>query len=300
MAALGYQETINFSFVDAAWERDIAGNTNPIQLLNPIASHMGVMRSTLLASLLNVLKFNVDRKTDRVCVFELGRVFLKDPLVQNSDTTVAGFDQPQRLGGLVYGPVSPTNWEGKVRHFDFYDVKGHVESLLAPLLAKFVPSVHPALHPGRSAQVLLGEQVIGHVGELHPKWRQSWGLATSPVLFELELDALTARRVPSFIPFSKHQAVERDVAVWVAEAVTHADLMAAIHAVPLDGLLRSAVMFDLYRPKTTETAGFQEKSVAIRLTLQRDDAALTEKQIEEAVAFVVDGLISATGARQRT
>jgi phenylalanyl-tRNA synthetase beta chain len=72
LAALGYQETINFSFVEAHWEQDLAGNADPIKLLNPIASQMSVMRSSLLGSLLQVLKFNLDRKAERVRVFELG------------------------------------------------------------------------------------------------------------------------------------------------------------------------------------------------------------------------------------
>ncbi|MDD5030923.1 MAG: phenylalanine--tRNA ligase subunit beta, partial [Rhodoferax sp.] len=99
VAALGYQETINFSFVEERWEHELAGNPNPIKLLNPIASQMSVMRSSLLGSLLQVLKFNQDRKASRVRVFELGRVFLRDTMVANSDTTVQGFAQPMRLAG---------------------------------------------------------------------------------------------------------------------------------------------------------------------------------------------------------
>ncbi|MDP3413260.1 MAG: phenylalanine--tRNA ligase subunit beta, partial [Polaromonas sp.] len=97
LAGLGYQETINFSFVEERWEHELAGNSNPIKLLNPIASQMSVMRSSLLGSLLQVLKFNLDRKAARINVFELGRVFLRDPAVRNTDTTVAGFDQPMRV-----------------------------------------------------------------------------------------------------------------------------------------------------------------------------------------------------------
>jgi phenylalanyl-tRNA synthetase beta chain len=103
LAALGYQETINFSFVEERWENELAGNPNPLKLLNPIASQMSVMRTSLLGSLLQVLKFNLDRKADRVKVFELGRVFLRDHAVQNSDSTVAGLNQPMRVSGLAYG-----------------------------------------------------------------------------------------------------------------------------------------------------------------------------------------------------
>lgn len=300
LAGLGYQETINFSFVDEAWEKNLAGNANPIRLLNPIASHMGVMRSSLMASLLNVAKFNLDRKADRLCVFEIGRVFFRDASVPDSDTTVGGFDQPQRVAGLVYGASSSLGWQGKSAGFDFFDVKGHVESLMAPRKVEFQVAQHPALHPGRSACVLLDGRSIGYVGELHPQWRQSWGLSIVPILFELDLDAVTSRDVPVFTTFSKHQAVERDIAVWVAESVSHADVMNALYAAPHQGVLKHAVMFDIYRPgKPEASVGVLEKSMAIRLTLQRDDGGLNEQDIESAVALLLNSLAQCTGARLR-
>ena len=172
LAGLGYFETINFSFVDESWEHDLAGNPDPVKVLNPIASHMSVMRSSLLASLLQVLKFNVDRKAPQVRVFEIGRVFLRNPQREGSDQHVAGFDQPMRVAGLAWGPALPLQWAAKPRQVDFFDVKGEVEALIAPQTATFEPATHPALHPGRCASVRLGDVMIGVIGELHPKWRQ--------------------------------------------------------------------------------------------------------------------------------
>jgi phenylalanyl-tRNA synthetase beta chain len=302
VAALGYQETINYSFVEESWERDLAGNTTPIRLLNPIASQMSVMRSSLIGSLLQVLKFNTDRKAERVRVFELGRVFLRDAAVPNTDTTVEGFDQPMRLAGLAYGPVDPLGWQGKARHVDFYDVKADVENLLAPRQAQFVAAEHPALHPGRSAQVVLEGVVIGHVGELHPRWRQSWELNSAPVVFELSLDAVTVRGVPVAQGVAKHPSVERDLAVIVSEQVTHQQLMAAVHAAPTQGLLRDAVLFDIYRPKADAQAGLAvgEKSLAVRLTLQGAEATLTDAQIDAVMNAVMAQLAAQTAARLRS
>ena len=302
VAALGYQETINYSFVEESWERDLAGNTTPIRLLNPIASQMSVMRSSLIGSLLQVLKFNTDRKAERVRVFELGRVFLRDAAVPNTDTTVEGFDQPMRLAGLAYGPVDPLGWQGKARHVDFYDVKADVEKLLAPRQAQFVAAEHPALHPGRSAQVVLEGVVIGHVGELHPRWRQSWELNSAPVVFELSLDAVTVRGVPVAQGVAKHPSVERDLAVIVSEQVTHQQLMAAVHAAPTQGLLRDAVLFDIYRPKADAQAGLAvgEKSLAVRLTLQGAEATLTDAQIDAVMNAVMAQLAAQTAARLRS
>ena len=303
LAALGYHETINYSFVEQRWENELAGNQNPIRLVNPIASQMSVMRSSLLGSLLQVLKFNLARKAARVRVFEIGRVFLRDASVTESDTTVQGYDQPMRVAGLVSGSANPLQWALPERAVDFFDAKGDVEALLAPFEAVFVPAQHPAMHPGRCAQVLIGGQSIGHVGELHPKWRQSYELPHAPVLFELELEPVLARELPAFAPVARFQPVQRDIAVVVADSVSHAALMAAIAAAPTSGLLRDAQLFDVYRPKPAKEAASDatatDRSLAVRLTLNGEEATLTEEQIEATVKAVVDQLQTAVGARQR-
>jgi len=297
LAALGYQETINFSFVEERWEHELSGNANPIKLLNPIASQMSVMRTSLLGSLLQVVKFNTDRKADRVRVFELGRVFLRDASVKDSDSTVEGLNQPMRVSGVAYGPVSTTTWGGKVRNVDFFEVKGEVEALLSPAKPVFETAEHPAMHPGRCAQVMLNGQVIGHVGELHPRWRQTWDLQQAPILFELDLEAVLQREVPVAQGVARFQAVERDIAVIVAEKVTYRELMSAIHAAPTEGLLKNAVLFDVFRPQATQGI---EKSLAVRLTLYSDEATLTDVQIEATVRAVLDHLATKLSARLRT
>ena len=300
LASLGYQETINFSFVEERWEQELAGNVRPIKLLNPIASQMGVMRSSLIGSLLQVLKFNTDRKATRVAVFEVGRVFLRNPLSQNSDTTVAGFDQPMRVAGLAYGSKHATHWDLPDKAVDFFDAKGDVEALLAPLRAVFAPAAHPSMHPGRCASVSVAGTPIGFVGELHPQWRQSYGLAQAPMLFELELDAVLQRVVPVFQPVGKLQPVERDLAVIVREPVTHAKLIAAAHAADTKGLLKSVALFDIYRPQQAST-GMQlgEKSVALRMMLSSDAATLDESTIDAAVQAVLASLQARLQARLR-
>ena len=304
LAALGYVETINFSFVEDRWEHELAGNLSPIKLLNPIASQMNVMRSSLLGSLLQVLKFNLDRKTDRVRVFELGRVFLRDASVKNSDTTVAGFHQPMRVAGLAAGSANALQWDRKEQVVDFFDIKGDIEALLAPAKPVFTRSEHPAMHPGRCASVTLGGVAIGFVGELHPKWRQAYDLPSAPVMFELELDAVLQQAVPVSRAISKHQPVQRDIAVLVAEQLTHAALMGAIWAAPTAGLLKDARLFDVYRAKPASNSSGADvepadKSLAVRLTLQGDEATLTEAQIDAAVQAIVSQLSNDLGARQR-
>ena len=303
LAGLGYQETINYSFVEECWEKELAGISQPIRLLNPIASQMSVMRSSLIGSLLQVVKFNSDRKADRVRVFEMGRVFLRDDSVQDTDTTVKGFHQPMRVAGMAWGPVEPAGWSGKSRLVDFYDVKADLQALLAPVQATFEVAEHPALHPGRTARVLIQGQLVGYVGELHPRWRQSWDLSSAPVVFELDLDLVLQRPVPVAQAVPRHQAVERDLAVIVSEKVTHAELMAAVWSAPSQGLLRDALLFDVYRPQAGKapTGGLNEgeKSMAVRLTLNSDEATLTEAQIDSVMSAQIAHLTDRLNARLR-
>ncbi|MGE0350317.1 phenylalanine--tRNA ligase subunit beta [Hydrogenophaga sp.] len=301
LARLGYQETINFSFVDARWERELAGNADPVRLLNPIASHMSVMRSSLLGGLVSVLKFNLDRRANRVRLFEVGRVFLKDASIVDSDTTVAGFHQPMRAAGLAYGAVDSLQWGLTERVTDFFDLKGDVQALLSPRRPDFKVAEHPAMHPGRCASVWVDGRCVGYVGELHPRWRQAYELPQAPVLFELELDALLDRPVPTYQGVSRHQTVERDIAVVVKESVTHDAVTEAIRGLA-NPWLRDVVLFDVYRPKKgTATGGLDEseKSLAVRLVLNRDDATLTDEDIEATVQAAIQALARRVDGRLR-
>ena len=304
LAGLGYQETVNFSFVEERWEHELAGNPNPIKLLNPIASHLSVMRSSLLGSLVQVLKFNLDRKVARVRVFELGRVFLRDANVKDTDTTVEGFHQPMQVSGLAYGALDSLQWGLPDQQVGFFDVKGDIEALLAPARPSFEPAEHPSFHPGRAAKVSLDGVAIGFVGELHPKWRQAYELPAAPILFELSLDAVLRRALPQVRPIARFQAVQRDIAVLVLEDVSHAALMRSIWAAATGGVLRDAELFDVYRPKSGKAvsdalAEKSHKSLAVRLTLNSFDATLTEDQIETAIQSVLDQLSRDLGAQQR-
>ena len=301
LAALGYQETINFSFVDAQWETDLAGNTDPVQLLNPIASHMNVMRSSLIGSLLQVVKFNADRKAPRVRVFEMGRVFHKNPHVEDSLQSVKGLDQPMMLAGMVWGSVNTLGWNTDKKTADFFDVKADVEALFAPRQLQFEAADHPALHPGRCARISVNGQAVGWLGELHPKWRQQWELPQAPLVFEIQLKALLERPVPVASPVPKLQAVERDIAVVVKEDTSHQALMNCIQSAPTQGLLQEAVLFDLYRPtKEGGSVAMDEKSLAVRLTIQSIDTTLTDTEIEQVVQSVVKHLSQQLNARLRT
>ena len=299
LAGLGYQETISFSFVEARWEHELAGNDDPIRVLNPIAAPLAVMRSSLVGSLVSTLRRNLALRIDRVRVFEIGRVYLRDPGVRAADDTVAGVAQPVRIGGLAYGDAAPTQWSSAARRVDFYDVKGDLETLLAPLELRCTPSQHPALHPGRSAELWAGGRSIGVVGELHPRWRQAYELPHAPVLFEVDATAVQHRRLPAFVPIGRFQAIQRDQAFVVSERVSHDELLAALTDDP-SGLVRRATLFDLYRPSGSGDVAPGEHSMAVRLELMDDAATLTDERIEAALRAARERARERVGARLRS
>ena len=299
LAALDYQETISFSFVEKRWEHELHGNVNPILVLNPIAAPLAAMRSSLIGSLLQVLRHNLARKTGRVRVFELGRVAMRDATVLAGDSTVAGIAQPQRVAGLAYGAVAAPQWGIAERSVDFFDLKGDVEAMLMPLKAVFEPAAHPALHPGRSARVIVDGQTIGVIGELHPRWRQDYELPQAPVLFELDLSAVLVRPVPSFKPIPRHQSAWRDLALVVPESATHDGLVGALRADP-SGLVQSATLFDVYKPtQASSDVGSGERSMAVRLELLDAGSTLTEDRIDAAVDAALVRATQAQAARLR-
>lgn len=302
LASLGYQETINFSFVDAQWEHTLAGNEKPIELLNPIASQMSVMRSSLIGSLLQVVKFNLDRKASRVRVFEIGRVFHRDNHVEDTLQTVKGFAQPMHVSGMAYGPVHALSWNVDRTPVGFFDMKADVEALFPGQQLDFVAAEHPALHPGRTARIERGGSVIGWIGELHPRWRQQWDLPHAPVVFEMTLENVLTQPVPVAKPVPRMQVVERDLAIVVDEAVTHSKLIGALWDAPIQNMLKEVVLFDVYRPqKAGGSVAMGEKSLAVRLVLQsHDDVTLTDAQIEATIQTILAHLAKHLSAKLRT
>jgi phenylalanyl-tRNA synthetase beta chain len=226
-------------------------------------------------------------------------VFRRDASVAASDTTVAGIDQPVCVAGLAYGDAVATQWGSAARRVGFYDVKGDLEALMAPLGLRCAPTQHPALHPGRSADLFVGEQRVGVLGELHPRWRQAYEVTHAPVLFELLLDAVLRREIPRFAAIPRQQPVQRDQAFVVSERVKHDQLMAALLDDP-SGLVRRATLFDLYRPGAAGDLAPGEHSMAVRLELLDDAGTLTDERIEVALMAARERARERVGARLRT
>jgi phenylalanyl-tRNA synthetase beta chain len=313
LAAAGYQEVINYSFVDAAWEGDFAGDGKSIRVLNPIASQMAVMRTTLIGGLVGALSYNLKRKAQRARLFEVGRVFRRNSACADGPLSVGGIEQPTLVAGIAFGSTSNENWAAEKRDVDFYDVKGDVELLLAGKAARFVATTHPALHPGRSAAIECDGIVVGHLGELHPRWQLKYELPRPAVLFELDVALLTRGELPRLQPVPRFPAVLRDIALWVDGAVPVQRIFDAVNELMQQdarlSILREFRLFDVYRTASADsssTAGAsanallnKEKSLAFRLVLQDTERTLSDADADAAKAALVEGLRDRVGARLR-
>jgi phenylalanyl-tRNA synthetase beta chain len=239
------------------------------------------MRRTLLSGLLDSASRNLKSlASDSVRLFEIGSVYLP-----RKDSKLP--DEPRRLAIVMSGKRGVEFWGdggAKVGSLDFYDLKGAVEALLADL---HLPSVtyrpgQPAmLHPGKAAEVVSGERVLGVLGELHPKVAEAFDLGGRAVqVADLDLAAIRAATPPRFAykPISTYPPALRDVAVVVPESVSGERVEAEIRAGGGE-LLRGVRLFDVY---VGDSIPAGHKSLAYALTYQADDKTLTDKEVERA------------------
>ena len=244
------------------------------------------MRSNLCGSLIANLQFNLNRKQTRVRLFEIGCCF------EARGDTVA---QQEKLGGLCYGEVLAEQWGAPARDVDFYDVKADIEALFWPRVLHFAPVPHPALHPGKSAEIRVGDRIAGYLGELHPRWRQKLGLPRPAVLFELEVEILMERPLPQAAEISKYPPIRRDIAVVVPENLAVQTILERLRAEKLP-LISEIHLFDVYRGKGMEAG---KKSLAFRMLLQDTEKTLTDTEADRTVSRLLSVLESVFGATLR-
>jgi phenylalanyl-tRNA synthetase beta chain len=280
-----YQEVINYAFVDAEWEFDFMNNDQAITLKNPIASQMSVMRSTLIGGLISNLQFNLNRKQTRVRMFEIGCCFIRDDL---NDCR-----QIDKLAGLSYGDIAYEQWGMPPRNVDFYDVKADIEALCGKQKIHFNKFSHPALHPGKSAQIYIDNAAIGWLGELHPRWQKKYGLPRSAILFEIDMAGLFPKTLPVAKEISKFPPVRRDIAILVDKDVSVDALLNGMYT-EKPAIVSDISLFDIYRGQGVEN---NKKSLAFRVLLQDTEKTLTDEEVDSAIITLVEilkGKFSAT------
>jgi phenylalanyl-tRNA synthetase beta chain len=283
----GFYEVVTYSFIENEIEKSLHGNTNPIQLQNPIASQMSTMRSSLWGSHLEVLTYNLNRQVSRLNIFEIAQTFHGEK---------KDFIETEMISGLSYGSFMPEQWADKIRDIDFYDIKAHVEALTSKFLTfKRSEKTPLALHPGQSAEVFVDAQSIGWVGKLHPKWQKYFSLPKAPFIFELRMDKLLADKVFKYEDISKFLPVRRDIAIVVDDSLEIDSILDAVNKAKIP-FLNKIALFDLYQGKGIPE---NKKSVAFLILMQDTSKSLVDSEADSSVSKIVELLEKQFGATLR-
>ncbi|HEV2219298.1 MAG TPA: phenylalanine--tRNA ligase subunit beta [Casimicrobiaceae bacterium] len=275
LVALDWQEVITFSFVASDVEAALDPQARPLRVLNPIAAQLNVMRTTLVPGLVEVLQTNLKRKLPRIRIFETGRVFLRE-----------GFAQPVRIGGLAFGPADPEQWGAAPRQVDFFDVKGDLEALAAPLSLTTRTWPRPWLHPGRSAEIMIDRKVAGWIGELHPRLVRHFELPSAPIVFEMDAATLSCLPLPQGHAMSRFPVVRRDIAIIINENIAVQDIIYVLNEVK-PASVESLRIFDVYRGPELPSG---QKSVAILVLMRDTQRTLTDEDSDAVVALLLSTL----------
>ncbi|HBV20827.1 MAG TPA: phenylalanine--tRNA ligase subunit beta [Nitrosomonas sp.] len=273
-----YQEVVNYAFVDKDWETDLVQNKDPIALKNPIASHLNVMRSSLMGGLIANLQFNLNRKQDRVRLFEVGCCFERN--------SAGHCQQIEKLAGLGYGGVYAEQWGELSRTIDLYDVKSDIEILYHPKEIDFQAISHPAFHPGKSAQIMMGAKPVGWLGELHPHWQKNYDIPKPVILFELRLDSLLSVQLMQVREMTKFPPVRRDIAVVVDNRINVQSIISSLYE-KKPAVVTEIALFDIYRGKSV---GENKKSLAFRVILQDAGKTLTDEDADIIISNLLQVL----------
>ena len=272
----GYYEAINYTFVEPALQRRLFPEEAALALANPISAELAEMRVSLWPGLVKALGDNIRRQQGRVRMFEHGAKFV----TQDNE-----LKEINSIAGIAWGASLAEQWGSVATATDFYDIKADVEALLAASGGtefRFEAGALSCLHPGRSARILRGNQPCGWLGELHPELARALDLVPAPLLFELELDTVTAAPLPRARELSRFPAVRRDLAVVVEETLTFNQLRESV-TVSSSSLLRELTVFDVYRGQGIESG---RKSVALGLILQDKTKTLTDADVEAVMTAV--------------
>lgn len=254
-----------------------------IDLLMPMSEAHASLRQSLLPHLIEAASYNVARKNKDVKLFEIGNVFFA-----NGEGELP--DQVEYLSGILTGDYVVNQWQGKKETVDFYLAKGVVDRVSEKLNLEF--SYRRAdidgLHPGRTAEILLENKVVGFIGELHPTLAADNDLKRTYV-FELNFDALMSVSVGyiNYQPIPRFPGMSRDIALEVDQNIPAADLLSTIHAHG-GNILKDTLVFDVYQGEHLEKG---KKSIAIRLNYLDTEETLTDERVSKVQGEIEAALI---------
>lgn len=279
--ARSYNETISYSFVDPELQGALYPDAPAITLLNPISPELSQMRAGLWPGLIASMIYNTHRQQTTIKFVEQGVSFAS----QDGQSTEAPC-----LGGLLTGECGALSWNETGRRFDFFDLKGDLQALFASLNrsdVRFEAAEHQALHPGKSAQMILDNNCVGWCGALHPRLADALGVTDEVILFELYLDKLSAVTVPAFQSISRFPQIRRDLSLLVDDNIPMASIERLVRETAGQEWLKTFDVFDVY---TGESIPAGKKSVAISLTLQDKNRTLVDLEINQIISAIITKL----------
>lgn len=290
LIGLGLSEAISYALVHPQRNQAVSGlhegERKAIPLALPMSEEHSVLRISLLPSLLETVTYNKNRQNHDLALFELGNVFLteEERLTQLPEERLY-------LGGILTGQWIPQNWLGVKQPVDFYLVKGIVESLFTRLglpRAEYVPAAdRVGMHPGRTADVVIGGKTIGYLGQLHPQTEKDYDLDDTYVFqFDVALLMQYATSMNDYTTLPKFPAVTRDLALVVDRLTPAAVLTDTIRAAAGE-LLESLTLFDVY---TGDRIAADKKSMAYSLTYRHPERTLQDEEIQDVTARVIQAL----------
>jgi phenylalanyl-tRNA synthetase beta chain len=280
LAARDLREVITYSFVDPKLAAAFADLNTCVELRNPISEDLSVMRPSLIPSLVSTALTNINRQQSRVRLFELGLTFAKHG---------EGFAQNPKIGILVSGRSELELMGNRPGNVDFFDLKGELDALVQQLglpALTYVSSERQGLHPGQTADLYLDGSYIGCAGRIHPSAQKALGLSQPVYIAELDREALSNRSISAFQPVSRFPEVRRDLAVLVDASVNVGNLVSLV--IDSAGVLaKSAFVFDIY---TGQGVPEGKKSVALGLTLVEQSRTLSDSEVNDVMAQVIESL----------
>jgi phenylalanyl-tRNA synthetase beta chain len=290
LCAAGYQEAVNYSFIDRKLLDAAHHGERVLPLANPLSADMDAMRTTLLPGLLTALARNVRRQQGRVRLFETGVAFLQEDALR----------EVERLAGVATGDAQPEQWGTPSRPLDFFDLKGDIERLFALRggdveAAGFEAATLPWLHPGMSAVIKLQQKVVGWCGAVHPTVLKALDIKKTVFAFEMDLEQLVNREIPFAKEISRFPSVRRDLALLLPDDVSYEQVRQA-SAEAGGPLLERVTVFDVYQGENL-TKGY--KSLAIGLIFNDVSSTLKDEDVDSRIAAVVAELENRLGARLR-